>query len=127
MKPATASEDKSVATQFEPFRFEFTRLTASTVCVAGTFHGRHAEAKPLHPVGDGHWLKEAVLPPSTCAYRLAVDGLAIAYPLANETPANPYGRGNSILKVTDSPEAAHFADAEKLPLKITNNQKTQTV
>ena len=108
-------------------RFEFTHPTATTVCVAGTFNDWHAEAKPLHPVGDGRWVKETVLPPGTYEYRLVVDGQWIADPLAKETVPNPFGGRNSILKVANSLESAHLADAENLPLKNANEQTTQKV
>ena len=111
----------------EPVRFEFTHPTATTVCVAGTFNDWHAEAKPLHPVGAGHWLKETVLPPGTYEYCLVVDGVWMPDPLAQETVPNPFGGRNSILRVADSPEASHLADAEKLPLKNANKQKAQPV
>jgi hypothetical protein len=41
-------------------------------------------------------------------------------PLAKETVPNPYGGRNSVLRVAGSPEAAHLADAETLPLKTAN-------
>ena len=118
---------KSTGPQLEPVRFEFTHPTATTVCVAGTFNGWDAEAKPLHPVGDGRWLKETVLPPGTYEYCLVVDGKWMPDPRARETVPNPFGGRNSILKVADSPEAAHLADAENLPLKNASKQKTQKV
>jgi 1,4-alpha-glucan branching enzyme len=118
---------KSAGPQLEPVRFEFTHLTATTVCVAGTFNDWHAEAKPLHPVGDGRWLKETVLPPGTYEYCLVVDGEWMPDPRARETVPNPFGGRNSILKVADSPEAAHLTDAENLPLKNASKQKTQKV
>ena len=43
--------------QLEPVRFEFTHLTARNVCIAGSFNDWHAEAKPMHSVGDGRSLK----------------------------------------------------------------------
>jgi 1,4-alpha-glucan branching enzyme len=85
--------------QLEPVRFEFTHPTATTVCVAGTFNAWHAEAKPLHPQGDGHWLKNTVLPAGTYEYRLVVDGQWIADPLASDSVPNPFGGRNSVLKV----------------------------
>ena len=111
----------------EPVRFEFTHPTATTVCVAGTFNEWHAEAKPLQPVGGGRWLKETVLPPGNYEYCLVVDGEWMPDPRARETVPNPFGGRNSILKVADSPEAAHLADAENLPLENANKQKTQKV
>ena len=93
---------RSAGPQLEPVRFEFTHPTASTVCVAGTFNDWHAEAKPMHPLGDGRWLKETVLPAGTYEYRLVVDGQWIADPRATETVPNPFGGRNSILKVASS-------------------------
>jgi hypothetical protein len=78
-------------------------------------------------VGDGRWVKETVLPPGTYEYRLVVDGQWIADPLAKETVPNPFGGRNSILKVANSLESAHLADAENLPLKNANEQTTQKV
>jgi hypothetical protein len=48
-------------------------------------------------------------------------------PLAKETVPNPFGGRNSILKVADSPETAHLADAEALPLKDPTEQKAQKI
>ena len=111
---------RSASPQLVPVRFEFTHPTATTVCVAGTFNDWHAEAKPMHPVGDGRWLKETALPPGTYEYCLVVDGEWMPDPQARETVPNPFGGRNSILKVADSPEASHLAGAEHLPLKNTN-------
>jgi 1,4-alpha-glucan branching enzyme len=99
---------RSAGPRLEPVRFEFTHPTASTVCVAGTFNDWHAEAKPIHPLGDGRWLKETVLPAGTYEYRLVVDGQWIADPLAPESVPNPFGGRNSLLKVARSPEASLF-------------------
>ena len=90
---------RSAGPRLEPVRFEFTHPTATTVCVAGTFNDWHAEAKPMHSMGDGRWLKETVLPAGTYEYRLVVDGQWIADPLAQETVPNPFGGMNSVLKV----------------------------
>ena len=111
---------KSPGPRLEPVRFEFTHPTAITVCVAGTFNDWHPEAKAMHPVGDGRWLKETVLPPGTYEYCLVVDGEWMPDPQARETVPNPFGGRNSLLKVPDSPEAAHLADAENLPLENAN-------
>ena len=100
---------QSAGPQSEPVRFEFTHPTARTVCVAGTFNDWHVEAKPLHPLGGGRWLKDTALPPGTYEYRLVVDGQWIADPLAKETVPNPYGGRNSVLKVASSPQASHLA------------------
>ena len=116
---------KSTTPQLEPVRFEFTHPTASTVCVAGTFNDWHAEAKPLHPVVHGRWLKETVLPPGNYEYCLVVDGEWMPDPRARETVPNPFGGRNSILNVAYSPLAAHLTDAEYLPLKNANKPHTQ--
>jgi hypothetical protein len=42
---------------------------------------------------------------------------AVPDPLARESVPNPFGGRNSILRVATSPEAAHLADAENIPLK----------
>ena len=118
---------KSTGPPLMPVAFEFTHPTATTVCVAGTFNDWHAAAKPMHPLGDGRWRKETVLPPGTYEYRLVVDGQWLPDPLARETVPNPFGGSNSVLKVADSPEAAHLADAEILPLKNANKQTAQQV
>ena len=102
---------KSTGPHLEPVRFEFTHLTASTVCVAGTFNDWQPEAKPMHPLGGGRWLKETVLPPGTYEYCLVVDGHWIADPLATETVPNPFGGRNSLLKVATSPDASPRIDA----------------
>ena len=106
---------KNDAPQLE-VRFEFTHPTAGTVCVAGTFNNWQPEAKPMHRLGDGRWLKETVLPPGTYEYCLVVDGKWMPDPLARETVPNPFGGRNSVLKVANSPEASHLINAEHLPL-----------
>ena len=118
---------RSERPRLEPVRFEFTHPTATTVCVAGTFNDWHPEAKPMNPVGGGRWRKETVLLPGSYEYRLVVDGQWIADPLARETVPNPFGGRNSVLTVASSPEAAHLADAETLPLKNANKPKAQQV
>ena len=113
----------SAGLQLVPVRFEFTHPTATTVCVAGTFNHWQPEAKTLHPAGGGRWLKETALTPGTYEYCLVVDGRWIPDPLAKETVPNPFGGRNSILKVANSPEASHLANAEHLPLKNKNKNK----
>ena len=63
----------------ESVRFEFTHPTARAVCIAGTFNDWKPEAKPMHPLGGGRWLKETALPPGTYEYRLVVDGEWMPY------------------------------------------------
>ena len=113
---------RSAEPQLVTVRFEFTDPAASSVCVAGTFNHWQPEAKTLHSSGGGHWWKETALAPGTYEYCLVVDGHWRADPLARETVPNPFGGRNSILKVASSPEAAHLANAETLPLKNANKQ-----
>jgi 1,4-alpha-glucan branching enzyme len=108
---------QSAGLQLVPVRFEFTSPTAKTVCLAGTFNHWQPEAKTLHSTGAGIWWKETALAPGSYEYCLVVDGKWMPDPLAREFVANPFGGMNSILHVATSPEAAHLADAEKLPLK----------
>jgi 1,4-alpha-glucan branching enzyme len=118
---------KSDGPQLEPVHFEFTHPTARAVCIAGTFNDWQPEAKPMHPSGNGHWLKETALAPGTYEYCLVVDGQWMPDPLAKDYVSNPFGGRNSVLKVASSSEAAHLADAENLPLKNANKQKTQKI
>ena len=87
-----------------PVRFEFTHPTAAHVCIAGCFNHWDAEAKAMHPLGEGRWFRETSLVPGTYEYRLVVDGHWIADPNAHETVPNPYGGLNSVLKVAPRPE-----------------------
>ena len=103
--------------QLVPVRFGFTHPTAKTVCLAGSFNHWQPEAKTLHSSGVGNWWKETNLAPGTYEYCLVVDGKWMPDPLARESVANPFGGRNSILHVASSPQAAHLADAEKMPLK----------
>lgn len=101
--------------QSAPVRFEFTHPTARTVCVAGTFNDWQAEAKPMHPLGGGRWVKETVLPPGTYEYCLVVDGQWMPDPRAPETVANPFGGRNSLLRVASPPDTSAPDDDELAP------------
>jgi len=91
--------------QLVPVRFEFTSLTAKTVCIAGTFNRWQPEAKTLHSSGAGNWWKETALAPGSYEYCLVVDGHWMPDPQARESVPNPYGGRNSVLKVTAPPAA----------------------
>ena len=119
------NHDNAPATgpQLVSVRFEFTHPTAKTVCIAGTFNHWQPEAKILHSSGAGHWWKETALAPGTHEYCFVVDGQWMPDPLAKESVPNPFGGRNSVLKVPNSTEAAHRADATDLPLKNANQQK----
>jgi 1,4-alpha-glucan branching enzyme len=108
-----------------PVRFDFTHPTAKTVSVAGTFNQWQPEAKSLHSSGAGNWWKETALAPGTYEYCFIVDGQWRPDPSARESVPNPFGGSNSILKVASSAAAAHLADAENLPLKKENKQKSK--
>ncbi|MEI2722843.1 MAG: glycogen-binding domain-containing protein [Verrucomicrobiota bacterium] len=111
---------RSVVPQPVPVRFEYADPKATTVCIAGSFNHWQPEAKTLHSSGVGNWWKETALVPGTYEYCLVVDGQWMPDPQARESVPNPYGGRNSILVVASSPEAAHLADAENLPMKNTN-------
>jgi 1,4-alpha-glucan branching enzyme len=117
------NHDNAPAQPLVPVRFEFKHPTAKTVCVAGTFNHWQPEAKTLHSSGAGNWWKETSLAPGTYEYCLVVDGQWMPDPSARESVANPFGGRNSVLTVAGSPEAAHLADAENLPLKNANKPK----
>jgi len=116
----------SAELQLVPVRFEFTHPTATAVSVAGTFNKWHPTSKSMLRSKNGHWLKEAVLPPGNYEYCLVVDGQWMPDPLARETVPNPFGGSNSVLKVA-TPETAHLADAENLPLKTPNKPKSKRI
>ena len=111
---------KSAGPEPVPVRFEFTHPTARTVCIAGTFNDWQPEAKPMHPMGDGHWLKESALPPGTYEYLLVVDGQWMLDPLVKETVANPFGGNNSVLKVLGAPKTPSPAGMEPSQPAIKN-------
>src|ERR1035438_5124596 len=71
-------------------------------------------------LGGDRWVRETVLRRGTCEYCLMVDGEWMPDPRARESVPNLFGGRNSLLKVASSPEAAHLADAENLPLKNAN-------
>jgi 1,4-alpha-glucan branching enzyme len=108
--------------QLAPVRFEFKDPKAKTVGLAGTFNRWQPDSKTLHSSGVGYWWKETTLAPGTYEYCFVVDGKWMPDPLARESVPNPFGGRNSVLKVASSPEAAHRADAENLPLENTYNQ-----
>jgi 1,4-alpha-glucan branching enzyme len=109
--------------QLVSVRFEFIHPTATTVCIAGTFNDWQPESKTLHSSGVGHWWKETALAPGTYEYCLVVDGQWMPDPKAKESVPNPFGGRNSVLNVASSPETAHLARAEHLPLINTNEKK----
>ncbi len=111
---------RSFGPQFVSVRFEFTQPTAITVCVAGTFNQSQPESKTPHSSDGGHWWKETTLVPGPYENCLVADDECMPDPLARETVPNPFGGRDSVLKVASSPEAAHLAAAEHLPLKNAN-------
>jgi 1,4-alpha-glucan branching enzyme len=117
----------NASAQLVPVHFTFDHPTAKSVCLAGTFNEWHptTKAMQMQAVGSGHWQKEAFLPPGDYEYCLVVDGQWMPDPLALKTVPNPYGGKNSILNVARSPEAAHRAAAQNLPLKNTNKKNPQ--
>jgi 1,4-alpha-glucan branching enzyme len=106
--------------QLVPVRFEFTHPTAGSVCIAGTFNHWQPEAKPMHPLGKGRWLKESALAPGAYEYCLVVDGQWMPDPQARESVPNPFGGRNSVLKVASSTEAAQPSAGKESPVKNSN-------
>jgi len=86
--------------QSESFYFEFSHPTARAVRIAATFNNWQPEAEPMHPMGQGYWLKKAILPPGTYEYCFVVDGQWTPDPLAREIRPNPFGGKNSVLKLS---------------------------
>ena len=80
---------RSHGPQLIPVRFEFSHPTAVSVNVAGCFNHWQSEAKALHLSSGGRWLKETVLAPGTCDYRLVVDGQWMPDPSAREIQCAP--------------------------------------
>jgi 1,4-alpha-glucan branching enzyme len=106
---------RNIGARLAPVRFEFTHPTANTVCIAGTFNDWKPEAKPMHRLGHGRWLKETVLPPGTYEYCLVVDGQWMPDPQAPETVPNPFGGRNSLLRVASPPDTSPPDNEELLP------------
>ena len=74
-----------------PVHFEFTHSTAISVAVAGTFNNWHPTTKSMQPSGNGHWRKDAFLPPGT--YRptdLAPNHTSAPCLFPAPAPAAPY-------------------------------------
>lgn len=88
-------------------RFEFSDPSAASVCLAGTFNDWSPDAKPMHPLGDGRWIKDTVLPPGRYEYCLVVDGRWMPDPRAKESVSNPFGGSNSLLLVTSPMNVPH--------------------
>jgi len=87
-----------------PVRIEFAHPTATTVGIAGSFNDWHPGATEMICLGNGHWIKELVLPLGTYEYLLVVDGRWLPDPRAQATVPNPFGGCNCVLVVAE-PEA----------------------
>ena len=92
------SDDEQPPVEVE-VRLEFTRSTAGTVHVAGTFNEWHPTVTPMIPIAEGRWIKQLRLPPGRYEYCLVVDGEWMPDPLATESVPNPFGGCNSVLHV----------------------------
>ena len=126
-KPNQRNKRNAGQHESKRIHFEFTCPTAESVAIAGTFNEWQPNATPMIALGQGRWAKDLALPPGDYEYCLVVDGQWTPDPQATETVPNPFGGRNSILKVYRSPEAAHLADAENLPLKNITRQKTRKI
>ena len=90
---------KSNGLPLEPYYFEFMHPTARAVRIAGTFNDWQPEAAPMHPIGEGYWLKETTLAPGTYEYKFVVDGEWRTDPSAAEQRPNQFGSMNSVVRV----------------------------
>ena len=110
--------------QLVPVRFEYTHPRPKP-SVSRLVQPLAAGSQDAAFLRRGHWWKETPSPPApmNTASWWTANGCPI--PAATESVANPFGGRNSILHVARSPESAHLADAENLPLKNTNKQKTK--
>jgi len=99
MKHKQPDHARSSDITLKAVRFKFAHPTARTVGVAGTFNDWRSKTKSMIPLGNGHWLKEMILPPGIYEYCLIVDGVCRPDPRAKETVADPFGGLNSVLKV----------------------------
>jgi 1,4-alpha-glucan branching enzyme len=124
LKKHSAGSRKS-AGRLIPVRFEFTHPAAITVSVAGSFNNWHPTTRSMQPLGGGYWAKEAFLAPGDYEYCLVVDGHWMPDPLARDSVPNPFGGRNSVLHVTESPEAAHRDEAHQAPLKSSKPLRNQ--
>lgn len=109
--------DRPLDPQLVPIRFDFTDSKAASVRLAGTFNHWQPEAGNMNSSGVGNWWTDTLLAPGSYEYCFVVDGRWILDPLARGSVPNPYGGRNSVLAVASSPEAAHRADAESLPMQ----------
>ena len=117
---------KSAGPQLVPVRFEYNNPTALTVAVAGTFNNWQPDAKLMHAMGGGHWLKETALAPGTYEYCLVVDGRWLPDPQAKDFVPNPFGGINSILEVAPlAPASSHLVEAARVPLLIQNHTRAK--
>jgi len=91
--------DSSVGSDLRRVCFKFSDPAAATVSIAGTFNNWHPTTRLMQFLGNGHWLKEAYLPPGNYEYCLVVDGRWIPDPLAKGDVPNPFGGRNSLLEV----------------------------
>jgi 1,4-alpha-glucan branching enzyme len=86
-----------------PVRFELRGVSASRVCVAGSFNEWHPEVSEMLQVEPDCWVKDLTLPPGRHEYRFVVDGWWMSDPAAAENAPNPYGGVNSVIRVGANP------------------------
>jgi hypothetical protein len=91
MKHQPPDHPRSGEITLKPVRFEFTHPATPTFGVAGTSNDWRLKTKSRIPLGNGHCLKEMILPPGIYEYCLVVDGECIPDPLAKEDVADPFG------------------------------------
>ncbi len=79
--------------------FEYADMSASMVCLAGSFNNWRPERGRMVRLENGKWVKDLVLSPGTYEYRFVVDGQWVPDPNADHTATNPFGERNSLLTV----------------------------
>lgn len=101
-----------------PVHFELTDGEAGPVHIAGTFNNWLPDSKPMHPVRNGHEVKDALLRIGNCEYCLMVNETFRADPLLEEIVMNPFSDRNSILRASE-----HSATALPFPATTFANNR----
>lgn len=81
-------------------RFVFRDAAATSVHVSGEFNQWSTDAAPMKCLGDGRWEILVALAPGRYQYKLIVNGVWIADPLARENVMNEHGSFNSVIEVS---------------------------
>ena len=99
MKTIRKQKTKGNGQASQSLRVSFNNPEARAVALAGSFNDWRPESTPMIQVGDGHWLKELVLPPGIHEYLIVADGKWMPDPSVKETVPNPFGGVNSLVTI----------------------------